>query len=265
MNISRMNNITIISDNGVSNITQINGTSKVNVNGGLIIFKSNTTSPITIRINNKFAEVDGDGLEIVKIKGLEIKNKGYEQNNNQSEQKDIKLNKPKMSAPRKKRLIAQMVVGLCAAGFITSTSLAFVYGAKADNAMNCINSYNHEKESILSTYRTSHEFQQEFKLEVQKSTDLYMNNLLSYDEYTNRLKHLNSQQFVESVLHKSSKQELQNKVNTINTQIDTLNQDWDKNSKISIGAISGMIGSGLSCITPAALLGSSLSKDNVCQ
>ena len=174
-----------------------------------------------------------------------------------------KYHRPKMSAHRKKRLIAQMVLGVCAAGFITSFAVGLVYAGKTDNAMCNIREYEKEKQSILNTYRTSHEFQQEFKAEVQKSTDLYVNNLLSYEEYTDKLEYLNSQEFIENILYKGSKHELQNKINSINTQVDDLQQVYDKNSNISCNLIGGMIGSGIAGITPSVLLSGSLSKDNV--
>lgn len=159
-----------------------------------------------------------------------------------------------------KRLIAQMITAVMATGFVASASVGMVYAIKGEKSLNDINKYNEDKSSLIALYESSKEFENIYKQKVQEATNLYANDEISYKAYTEQLRYLSSQEFIESVIHKSEIGMVRTKLNEINSKLDKATKTYNKDEAITAKSGALMGASGFGAIFPLVPLCTYLGK-----
>ncbi len=194
----------------------------------------------------------------------EFEDFGTEKSVKSLDPKPIKIKKAKQPIPlRKKRLIAQMVAGISIAGMIAFASSSMVYAIKSDSARFAKLDMQNEKYDTLNTFQYSEEFKNVFTSSVNQATELYKNGEIEFDEYMSRINYLDSYEFIESVVHKSTNEAIKSKINNFNSQMMDLEHSKEENEKKCLGFLSGSLASGAMLITPACKLSYSLSKEKI--
>ena len=93
---------------------------------------------------------------------------------------------------KKRRLIASMVAGAFLSGAIAFGAGFVCNISNAIKIKSEINDLQDELQQISIAIQASDEFQQEFTTKYQQYTDAYNNNLLTKEEYYNKINNLNS-------------------------------------------------------------------------
>lgn len=109
--------------------------------------------------------------------------------------------KPKMKT-KTKRLIAQMVVGAIIALDVALVSAGWKSVDRDINYGKQLEDLNIKQTSVYASVKASEEFQQEYRNAYKIYTDAYTNNILTFDEYSNKLEYLNSNDFIKDTLIK---------------------------------------------------------------
>lgn len=151
------------------------------------------------------------------------------------ETKKEKQPKPKKTNAQK-RLIAGMIAMYCFTGAVVSTLPGFIvkYGYDKD-----IRVLDNEQNAIYEQFMASEEFSDSFKAEFTKISNDYANGLISYEEFEEKVKHLNSVKYAQEVLASSSNTELKTQSEVIDQKKEERREEFNSNlvTKLSLGAV----------------------------
>ena len=153
--------------------------------------------------------------------------------------KENKQPKPKKTSGQK-RLIASMIAMYCCAGAV----LAVLPGMIARNFYDKdIRELNDEQTAIYEKFMESDEFGNSFKKEFTKISNDYANGLITYEEFDEKVKHLNSVKYAQEVLENSNNTRLKAQAEVIDQKKKDRLEKYQSNPVVNGGLI-GLVGFG---------------------
>ncbi|MBQ7797894.1 MAG: hypothetical protein IJ371_02095 [Clostridia bacterium] len=156
--------------------------------------------------------------------------------------------KEKHSKPKKtneqKRIIAAHIAMYCMSAALMSTFPGFIVKNNYDND---IRELDNKQNAIYEQFMTCEEFSDSFKAEFTKISDDYANGVISYEEFDEKVKHLNSVKYAQEVLASSNNTELKSQVEVIDKQKQARTEKYQSNPIVDAGLI-GLVGIGSASI-----------------
>ena len=135
-----------------------------------------------------------------------------------------------------KRIMAGMVALYCIAGTFVSILPGKLARMIYDKD---ISELDNEQNAIYEQFMASEEFSDSFKAEFTKVTNDYTNGVISYEEFEEKVKYLNSVKYAQNVLASSKNEELKAKVEVIDQKKEERSEKYNSNlvTKLSLGAM----------------------------
>lgn len=161
-----------------------------------------------------------------------------------------KIKKEKQPKPKKtngqKRLIAGYIAMYCFTGAVVATLPGFIakYGYNKD-----IRVLDNEQSAIYEQFMASEEFGDNFKAEFTKVSNDYANGLISYEEFDEKVKYLNSVKYAQEVLS-SSNNSLKSQAEEIEQKKEERREEYSSNPVVNI-SLGGVIAGGTASIASA--------------
>ena len=141
-----------------------------------------------------------------------------------------KIKKDNQSKSKKtlweKRYIASQIALWCIGATIACSVWAGLSGASMSNAA------DYDKEMIYKEFMASEEFSDSYKIEFTKISNDYARGLITFDEYEQKIKYLNSCKYSQKVLENSNNTELKAQLK----DIDQKQQDFLIVPQVALGA-----------------------------
>ncbi len=161
--------------------------------------------------------------------------------------KKEKQPKPKKTAGQKRIIAAHIAAGFFAT-MVISASPTVIERTKYDTD---IKELTDDQNAIYEQFMASEEFSDGFKTEFTKVSNDYANGLIDYEEFDEKVKHLNSVEYAQKVVENSNNTEVKAKIEEIDKQkqerLDKYESNVIKNIGIAgvltscVGAISSLI------------------------
>ena len=155
--------------------------------------------------------------------------------NNYNETEKEKQPNPKKTNTQK-RLIAGQIAMYCITGAVVAMLPGFIakYGYDKD-----IRVLDNEQTAIYEEFMASEEFSDSFKQEFTKTSNDYANGLISYEEFDERVKHLNSVKYAQEILASSSNTELKVQAEEIDQKKEERREEYNSNlvTTLSLGTL----------------------------
>ena len=151
------------------------------------------------------------------------------------ETKKEKQPKPKKTNTQK-RLIAGMIATCCFGFAVISTLPGIIARNIYDKD---IRELTDDQNAIYEKFMASDEFSNSFKAEFTKVSNDYANGLISYEEFDEKVNHLNSVKYAQEVLASSNNTELKAQVEEIEQQKEERREEYNSSvvPKLSASAV----------------------------
>ena len=143
-----------------------------------------------------------------------------------------------------KRIIAAHIAMYCICASLMSTLPGFIVKNYYNKDINALDNKQH---AIYEEFMTCEEFSDSFKTEFTKASNDYANGLITYEEFDEKVKHLNSVKYAQEVLATSNNTELKTQVEDIDKQKQERTKKYQSNPVVNAGLI-GLVGIGTASI-----------------
>ena len=155
--------------------------------------------------------------------------------NNYNETEKEKQTKPKKTT-KEKRLIACYIAMYC---FVAGAASSLPGMFARDSYDNDIRKLDDKQNAVYEQFMESEEFSDSFKEDFTKISDDYTSGKISYEEFDERVKHLNSVEYAQEVLESSNNNEFKSQVEVIDQKKEERREKYNSNivPKISLGAV----------------------------
>lgn len=150
-------------------------------------------------------------------------------------------NKENQPRPKKtageKRIIAGQIAMYCFTGAVVATLPGMIARNIRDKDIRIL---DNEQNAIYEKFMACNEFSETFKAEFIKASNDYANGLMTYEEFDEKVKHLNSVKYAQEVLASSNNTELKAQVEKIEQQKEERREEYNSNlaPNLSLGAVS---------------------------
>ena len=176
---------------------------------------------------------------------------------------DIEIKKEKQPKQKKtagqKRLIADSIAIYSFMAMLVSVIPGLFVKGFYDKDIKVLDD---KKTEIYEQFMACEEFSDNFKEEFTKVSNDYTNGLISYEEFDEKVKHLNSIKYAQEVLESSNNTELKVQVETINNQKQDRTDKYSSNivPKLTVGTMASSGALAISSII--ASLGYTIKENN---
>ena len=152
-----------------------------------------------------------------------------------SVEKKEKQPKPKKTNGQK-RLIAGMIATYCFVFAVISTLPSIIARNFYDKDIRAL---DNEQNAIYEQFMASEEFSDSFKAEFTKASNDYANGVITYEEFDEKVKHLNSVEYAKKVLASSNNAELKTQAEEIDQKKEERREKYNSSivPKLSTGAV----------------------------
>lgn len=139
-----------------------------------------------------------------------------------------------------KRIIAAHIATYCMCASLMSTLPGFIVRNNYDKD---IRELDNKQNAIYEEFMACEEFSDIYKSEFTKASNDYTNGLITYEEFDEKVKHLNSVKYAQEVLASSNNEELKIQAEDINTQKQERLEKYQANPIFNAGFV-GLAGFG---------------------
>ncbi len=139
-----------------------------------------------------------------------------------------------------KRIIAAHIAMYCMCASLMSTLPGFIVRNNYDKD---IRELDNKQNAIYEEFMACEEFSDIYKSEFTKASNDYTNGLITYEEFDEKVKHLNSVKYAQEVLASSNNEELKIQAEDINTQKQERLEKYQANPIVNAGLV-GLAGFG---------------------